>query len=148
MGSSFTVWEPEENSGRQGTREPSTRTKHKAATWQWRESGGQSPGREGLQPGHPQSSSPKPMGAKGSVLFRESSSQNQLLPAPRRGVSHPLWRRWKRLLRPSQPVVGGQPQAVLEKRGTWPMQLSLIEWRTQERKKGVGGGCWGWGKGE
>lgn len=53
----------------------------------------------------PNPSVPKPTGTRSSVFFQESSTQSQ--PPPGCGVFHPFWRRWRRLLSPSQPVVRG-----------------------------------------
>ena len=119
IGSSFTVWEPEENSGRQGTREPSTRTKHRAATWQWRECGGQSWARGWLQPWPPPKPSPlhEPVGAKGASFFQDIYSQSHVVEEKVEAV------------RPSQPTGEGPPQAALEKRGSWPVWLSPLGWK-------------------
>lgn len=71
---------------------------------------------KGCNPGHPHPPPPKPMGAKGSILFQESSSQSQLLSLCRRP------------LRACQ-AIAGATQAVLEKRGRGPGWLSPAGWR-------------------
>lgn len=106
------------------------------------ESGGQSRLGEGATPATPNSSPPKQLVLKSLVFFQESSTQSQ--PPPRCAVFSPCWRRWRRLLRPSQPLRGHHRQCQ-KKKEVVNMDITY-KVGSQDREKGMGG-SWG-GRGQ